>query len=194
MGEIVKRAGLVVERRKRRRTEPYTEPLAHAVESNKVWCGDFKGWFRSGDGTRIDPLTITDACSRYLLRSQAVEKTDTERVRSIFEAAFREYGLPWAMRTDNGAPFASSAVGGLSRLAVWWIKLGIVPERIEAGHPEQLPRKRKNKNSNKSKIKSKSKSNNKTFLIRKDCQVCARSKMSGMSQAVQRDSGLGTGD
>jgi transposase-like protein len=106
MGEIVKRAGLVVERRKRRRTEPYTEPLAHAVESNKVWCGDFKGWFRSGDGTRIDPLTITDACSRYLLRSQAVEKTDTERVRSIFEAAFREYGLPWAMRTDNGAPFA----------------------------------------------------------------------------------------
>jgi transposase InsO family protein len=137
MGEIVKRAGLVVARKKRRRTEPYTEPLAHAVESNRVWCADFKGWFKSGDGTRIDPLTITDACSRYLLRSQAVEKTDTERVRAIFEAAFREYGLPEAIRTDNGAPFASSAVGGLSRLAVWWIKLGIVPERIEAGHPEQ---------------------------------------------------------
>jgi transposase InsO family protein len=137
MGEIVKRAGLVVARKKRRRTEPYTKPLAHAVESNRVWCADFKGWFKSGDGTRIDPLTITDACSRYLLRSQAVEKTDTERVRAIFEAAFREYGLPWAIRTDNGAPFASSAIGGLSRLAVWWIKLGIVPERIEAGHPEQ---------------------------------------------------------
>jgi transposase InsO family protein len=137
VGEIVKRAGLVVPRKKRRRTEPYTEPLQHAVESNRVWCADFKGWFRSGDGTRIDPLTITDACSRYLLRAQAVEKTDTERVRAIFEAAFREYGLPWAIRTDNGAPFASSAVSGLSRLAVWWIKLGIVPERIEAGHPEQ---------------------------------------------------------
>jgi len=137
MGEIVKRAGLVIARKKRRRTAPYSEPLAHAVESNRVWCADFKGWFRSGDGTRIDPLTITDACSRYLLRCQAVEKTDTERVRAIFEAAFREYGLPWAIRTDNGAPFASSAVGGLSRLAVWWIKLGIVPERIEAGHPEQ---------------------------------------------------------
>jgi len=137
VGEIVKRAGLVVPRRKRRRTEPYSEPLAHAVESNRVWCADFKGWFRSGDGTRIDPLTITDACSRYLLRAQAVEKTDTERVRAIFEAAFREYGLPQTIRTDNGAPFASSAVGGLSRLAVWWIKLGIVPERIEAGHPEQ---------------------------------------------------------
>jgi transposase InsO family protein len=137
IGEIVKRAGLVVARKKRRRTEPYTEPLAHAVESNRVWCADFKGWFKSGDGTRIDPLTISDACSRYLLRSQAVEKTDTERVRAIFEAAFREYGLPEAIRTDNGAPFASSAVGGLSRLAVWWIKLGIQPERIEAGHPEQ---------------------------------------------------------
>jgi len=137
MGEMVKRAGLVAARRKRRRTEPYTEPLAHAVESNRVWCGDFKGWFRTGDGSRVDPLTISDALSRYLLRSQAVEKTDTERVRAIFEAAFREYGLPWAIRTDNGAPFASSAVGALSRLAGWWIKLGIVPERIEAGHPEQ---------------------------------------------------------
>jgi transposase InsO family protein len=137
MGEIVKRAGLVIARKKRRRTEPYTAPLAHATESNSVWCADFKGWFRSGDGTRIDPLTITDACSRYLLRAQAVEKTDTERVRGIFEAAFREHGLPEAIRTDNGAPFASAAIGGLSRLAVWWIKLGIVPERIEAGHPEQ---------------------------------------------------------
>jgi putative transposase len=137
VGEIVKRAGLVVARKKRRRTEPYTEPLKHAVESNRVWCADFKGWFKSRDGARIDPLTISDAWSRYLLRSQAVEKTDTERVRAIFEAAFREHGLPWAMRTDNGPPFASPAVGGLSRLAVWWIKLGIMPERIQAGHPEQ---------------------------------------------------------
>ena len=137
IGEIIKRAGLVIARRKRRRTEPYTEPLAHASETNKVWCADFKGWFRARDGSRIDPLTITDACSRYLVRAQAVEKTDTERVRAIFEAAFGEHGLPEAIRTDNGPPFASSAVGGLSRLAVWWIKLGIQPERIEAGHPEQ---------------------------------------------------------
>ena len=72
-----------------------------------------------------------------MLRCQAVEKTDTERVRAIFQAAFGEHGLPEIIRTDNGAPFASSAVGGLSRLAVWWIKLGIVPERIQAGHPEQ---------------------------------------------------------
>lgn len=137
MGEIIKRAGLVVPRKKKRRTEPYTQPLAHAQQCNRVWCADFKGWFKSGDGQRIDPLTISDAWSRFLLRCQAAEKTDTERVRAIFEAAFRENGLPQAIRTDNGAPFASAAVGGLSRLAVWWIKLGIAHERIQAGHPEQ---------------------------------------------------------
>src|SRR3974390_1339477 len=75
IGEIVSRAGLVVARRTRRRTEPYSEPLQHAVESNRVWCADFKGWLKSGDGARIDPLTISDAWSRYLLRCQAVEKT-----------------------------------------------------------------------------------------------------------------------
>jgi hypothetical protein len=111
--------------------------LGAATEPNRIWCADFKGWFRTGDGERIDPLTITDACSRYLLRCQVVEKTDTARVQAIFEAAFRECGLPLAIRTDNGAPFASRAIAGLSRLAVWWMKLGIVPERIQAGHPEQ---------------------------------------------------------
>jgi len=137
IGELLKREGLVVARRKRRKTAPYTEPLAHADGPNRVWCADFKGWFRTGDGERIDPLTISDAHSRYLLRCQAVAKTDTARVQAIFEAGFRQYGLPQAIRTDNGAPFASTAIAGLSRLAVWWIKLGIVPERIEAGHPEQ---------------------------------------------------------
>jgi hypothetical protein len=97
----------------------------------------FKGWSRTQDGERIDPLTISDACTRYLLRCQAVEKTDTARVQAVFEAAFREYGLPQAIRTDNGAPFASRALAGLSRLAVWWMKLGIVPERIQPAHPEQ---------------------------------------------------------
>jgi len=137
IGALLKREGLVVARKKRWHTAPYTAPLAHAEEANRVWCADFKGWFRTADRERIDPLTISDAYSRYLLRSQAVEKTDTARVQAIFEAAFREYGLPEAMRTDNGPPFASRAVAGLSRLAVWWIKLGIVPERIAAGHPEQ---------------------------------------------------------
>src|SRR6202167_2107903 len=137
IGAMLSREGLVIPRKKRRRTPPYTQPFASADAPNKVWCADFKGWFRTADGERIDPLTITDACSRYLLRCQCVEKMDYERVRAIFEAAFRECGLPGAMRTDNGAPFASRAVAGLSRLAVWWMKLGIVPERIAAGHPEQ---------------------------------------------------------
>jgi transposase InsO family protein len=137
IGELLKREGLVVARKKRLRTAAYSQPLAHADGPNRVWCADFKGWFRTGDGERVDPLTMTDGYSRYLLRCQAVEKTDTVRVQAIFEAAFREYGLPEAIRTDNGAPFASRALAGLSRLAVWWIKLGIVPERIEAGHPEQ---------------------------------------------------------
>ncbi len=137
MGTMLDREGLTRHRRKRRRTPPYSQPLAAATEPNRVWCADFKGWFRSGDGTRIDPLTMMDAHSRYLLRVQAVEKMDTVRVQAIFEAAFREHGLPQAMRSDNGAPFASRAVAGLSRLSVWWMKLGIRPERIEPGHPEQ---------------------------------------------------------
>jgi transposase InsO family protein len=137
IGAMLDREGLTLHRRKRRRTPPYTQPLAAATEPNRLWCADFKGWFRTGDGERIDPLTISDAYSRYLLRVQAVEKTDTARVQAIFEAAFRQCGMPLAIRTDNGAPFASRAVAGLSRLAVWWMKLGIVPERIEPGHPEQ---------------------------------------------------------
>jgi putative transposase len=137
MSELLRREGLVIARKKRRRMDPYTAPFACSSEPNRVWCGDFKGWSRTQDGERIDPLTISDACTRYLLRCQAVEKMDTARVQAIFEAAFREYGLPEAIRTDNGAPFASRAIAGLSRLAVWWMKLGIVPERIQPAHPEQ---------------------------------------------------------
>lgn len=137
MGEMLRREGLAVPRLKRRHTPAYTQPFAAADAPNRVWCADFKGWFRTQDGERIDPFTVSDAHSRYLLRCQAVEKADHSRVRAICEAAFREYGMPQAMRSDNGAPFASRAVAGLSRLAVWWMKLGIVPERIAPGHPEQ---------------------------------------------------------
>src|SRR6266566_3342752 len=101
IGALLKREGLVVERRKRRRTTPYSEPLAHADGPNRVWCADFKGWFRTGDGRRIDPLTITDAHSRYLFRCQAVEKTDTARVQAIFETCFREYGMPEAIQAGH---------------------------------------------------------------------------------------------
>src|SRR5580700_10519660 len=137
IGELLKREGLVVGRKQRRRTAPYSEPLAHADGPNRVWCADFKGWFRTADGERVDPLTISDAHSRYLLRCQNVEKTNTEQVQAIFAAAFREYGMPHAIRTDNGSPFASRAIAGISRLSVYWMKLGIKPERIKPGHPEQ---------------------------------------------------------
>lgn len=137
IGELLRREGLTVPRRKRRKTPPFSQPLGHAQQPNQVWCADFKGWFRTLDQQRVDPLTISDAASRYLLRCQAVEKTDTFQVQAIFEAAFREYGLPLAMRTDNGPPFASRAIAGLSPLALYLMKLNIVPERIAPGHPEQ---------------------------------------------------------
>ena len=137
IGSLLRRNGLTVRRKARRTARPASEPLGHAQQSNAVWCADFKGWFRTGDGERIDPLTISDAYSRYLLRCQAVKAADYVHSRPIFEAAFREYGLPERLRTDNGAPFGSNGDSGLTGLSVWWIKLGIRPERIEPGKPEQ---------------------------------------------------------
>jgi len=137
IGEILKRHGLTVPRKRRRRVPPQTEPFAACDAPNTLWCTDFKGWFRTGDGTRCDPLTISDAFSRYVFRSQGMTETGCDAVRPLFEAVFRQYGLPWVMRTDNGPPFASRGVAGLSRLSVWWMKLGIVPERIDPGCPEQ---------------------------------------------------------
>ena len=137
MGELLSREGLTVPRRKRRKAPPYTEPFVNIDGPNQTWCIDFKGWFPTGDGERIDPFTATDAYSRYLLRCQAVDKANTEQVRAVLEAGFREYGMPVAIRSDNGAPFASRAIAGLSRLSVYLMKLGIVPERIAPGHPEQ---------------------------------------------------------
>jgi len=137
VGEILKRHGLVRARKRRRRATPSAKPLRTGGQPNAVWCADFKGWFRTGDGKRCDPLTISDAYSRYLLRCQGMSNTKGERVQGLFEAVFREYGLPEVIRTDNGAPFASTGLGGLSRLSVWWIKLGIKPERIAPGKPYQ---------------------------------------------------------
>ena len=136
-GEILKRHGLVAKRRLRRRTPPAPQPLQTALHPNEVWATDFKGWFRTHEGTRIDPLTLSDLASRYLLRCQSLRGATYALVQPVFVAAFREYGLPHAMRSDNGPPFASVGLGGLSQLAVWWIRLGIRPERIQPGHPEQ---------------------------------------------------------
>ena len=137
IGAILKQHKLTAPRKRRARAEPSQQPLAHAGSANAVWCADFKGWFRTGDGKRCDPLTITDAYSRYLLRCQAVAVADTTHVRAVFEGAFREDGLPQRIRTDNGAPFGSNGRGGLTALAVWWMRLGIEPERIRPGQPQE---------------------------------------------------------
>lgn len=138
IGALLKRHGLVSARRQVRRTPRSAIDRAAQLQGpNDVWCADFKGWFRTGDGRRCEPLTITDQFSRFLLTCHAVERPDSEHTLPLFERAFCEYGLPRAIRTDNGSPFASRGVGGLSRLAVWWIKLGIRPERIDPGKPQQ---------------------------------------------------------
>lgn len=136
-GNILARHGLTVPRRRKRHTPPWTKPFQTCNQPNTVWCADFKGWFRTGDGQRCDPLTITDAYSRFLLACEIVPRPDARHARPVFERVFQEYGLPTALRTDNGVPFASVGVGGLSPLSVWWIKLGIWPERIRPSHPEE---------------------------------------------------------
>src|SRR5207248_7495610 len=114
---------------------PSTNPLEHAALPNDLWCTDFKGHFALGDGTRCHPLTITDAATRYLVKCEGLVQPRHVPVREQFELAFREFGLPRGIRSDNGPPFASKAIGGLSELSVWWIQLGIIPERIELGKP-----------------------------------------------------------
>lgn len=137
IGELFDRHGLTVKRKLRRRSPPSSAPFAHCGAANDVWCIDFKGWFLTGDGKRCEPLTLTDAYSRYLLRCQAVRRTDTDHVWPVLDAAFREFGLPHCMRSDNGPPFASRGAGGLSRLSVKLIKAGVMPERIAPGKPQQ---------------------------------------------------------
>jgi len=137
MADVIKGNGLSIRRKYRRRATPSTQPFLGCDGANQVWCADYKGWFKTQDGCRCDPLTITDGYSRYLLRCQVVDALSYEAAHGVFEAAFREYGLPAAIRTDNGTPFASRSVGGLSRLSVWWIRLGIQPERIKPGKPQQ---------------------------------------------------------
>lgn len=136
-GRILGRHGLVTRRKRRRRVSPWSQPFLGADQPNSVWCADFKGWIRTRDGTRCDPLTVSDAYTRMFLGCEILTKPDYTHVRPVFERIFRKYGLPLAIRTDNGPPFASIGAGGLSPLSVWWVKLGIMPERIEPGHPEQ---------------------------------------------------------
>lgn len=136
VGALLKEQGLSAPRRRRRVTPP-SPPLAHSSHNNRVWCIDFKGWFHTRDGQICYPLTITDSYSRYLLRVQGLRKTGFEIVQPWMATTFHEYGLPEAIRSDNGPPFAGRGLGGLSRLSVWWMRLGIQVERIAPGKPQQ---------------------------------------------------------
>jgi transposase InsO family protein len=137
IGDLLMREGLIVRRRRRSLTPRHPLPLTVPEAPNDVWCADFKGQFRLGDGTYCYPLTISDRYSRFLLSCEGLESVGGESPELVFDAAFRRYGLPSVIRTDNGVPFASTGLMGLSRLSVRWLRLGIRPERIKPAHPQQ---------------------------------------------------------
>lgn len=136
IGEILKRAGLVTAIKRRRRPIDQHRPCTPARSANDEWATDFKGWFRTLDQQRIDPLTITDGHTRFLIGLRIAAPT-IEGVRPWFERAFAEYGLPLAIRCDNGAPFGSQGAGGLTKLSGWWLKLGIEPHFIRPASPQE---------------------------------------------------------
>jgi len=135
--DILGRHGMIPKRRRRRRPGHPGRPETPMTEPNGIWTADFKGQFRMRDGRYCYPLTVVDGFSRYLLGCQGLHTPSHEPARAVFLRLFREYGLPRIIRTDNGVPFATTALGRLSRLSVWWIRLGIYPELIEPAHPEQ---------------------------------------------------------
>ena len=134
---VLDRHGLVKRRRRRRQGATGTA-LSRPTVPNALWCADYKGEFMLGDRRYCYPLTITDFASRYLLTCEALSTTQEQFAFTVFERTFKEFGLPHAIRTDNGVPFASAwALYGLSKLAVWWLRLGIELERIQPGQPQQ---------------------------------------------------------
>jgi len=136
---VLKKANLVKKRRIRSvRPEGRIQNRIEPKESNDVWSVDFKGWWMTIDSRKCTPLTICDGASRLIIRAQRVDNMTTEAVRAVFESAFVECGLPKVIRSDNGTPFATATgIHGLSRLSVWWMALGILPDRIDPGQPSQ---------------------------------------------------------
>jgi len=138
IGAILKRNGLVQRRRFRRRVAARTRPFAKCREPNDVWCVDFKGQFAMGNGKLCYPLTVMDAASRYVLAVVGFHQPTHDNVRGVFVELFKRHGLPKAIRSDNGEPFAStSAAAGFTQLSAWWARLGILLERIDPGKPQQ---------------------------------------------------------
>jgi len=137
VGDLLKRRGLVPRRRRRYRAlHPGVVPVRTAAP-NDLWTLDFKGQFRTGDGRYCYPLTVADLHSRYLLACQGLRSTEGRGVLPVLEQLFREHGLPRAIRSDNGVPFATNGLHGLSMLSVWWLRLGIQHQRILPAHPQQ---------------------------------------------------------
>jgi transposase InsO family protein len=135
--KILRKEGLVRSRKRRRRTPVMKQPFETVRNPNDVWTVDYKGQFLTKDGKWCYPLTVMDHQSRYLLQCKGHESISTEAAMKEFEHLFRKFGLPNRIRTDNGVPFASRSLGGISHLSKWWIRLGIFPERIEPGKPQQ---------------------------------------------------------
>ncbi len=140
IGDYLRRQGLVARRPRRRRRQVASRPFGKVRAANDLWSMDRKGWFRTRDGRKCEPLTVMDSASRYLLHNRHLKPVTYEKVRAICERLFQLYGLPQAIRIDNGPPFASVGPAGLSKLSVWWIKLGIEVERIDPGRPDQNSR------------------------------------------------------
>ena len=137
IGDILERAGLVSKRGKRRSVPPQPTTLREALAPNDVWCIDYKGQFRLGNRSLCYPLTLTDQRSRFILGCDAMAAISDDEARESCEEIFRRYGLPKAMRSDNGVPFASTGLANLTRLSVYWLQLGIELERIRPAHPEE---------------------------------------------------------
>jgi putative transposase len=133
--DILNREGLIKKRRARKKIPAMQRPFAPINEPNAVWSADFKGQFIINNSRYCYPLTITDSYSRYLLECRALTSTGLESVRKVFSSVFEKYGIPKRIRTDNGVPFASISASGLSQLSLWWVRIGIYPERIDAGKP-----------------------------------------------------------
>jgi len=136
-GDWLKKNYLVNEKKIRKHVHQYQDHFVDCRKPNDVWSADYKGQFYTKDKKVCYPLTVTDNFSRFLIACDGLEGPRYIETRACFERIFREYGLPLAIRTDNGTPFSGMSVGGLSRLSIWWIQLGIIPERIMPGKPQQ---------------------------------------------------------
>lgn len=137
IGDILAVHGLVEPRRRRRRHTPRPTTLREAQAPNAIWCVDYKGQFRLGDGTYCYPLTVTDQFSRYIVGCEGMAAISDEAARDACEEMFRTYGLPTVMRSDNGVPFASAGLAGLTKLSAYWLRLGIILERIRPASPQE---------------------------------------------------------